>query len=364
MYKYKKIAYLTVYPFKDTGNVVEYFVSSSIDFFLYLFPPSYKNQPSVFAHYHQGKLMKEEKIWIYKGNNKLLIHCFYYLYYLYFLIKYRINNAHIIFYFPIFLFFKSVIEFFTFNKYVFWIWDYFPSKSRTMKIYNKVIKHYSCRMNFVIYLSPRLKEIYDTRKESSEKIREVVPFGIRTVNIKRTPVPSLIGYIGNMRPGQGLEFLLEVAKKKDNLCIQFIGEGPLIKVLQEYVKDNKLSDKIKFFGFVSNQKLVKITKRWEVAVAPYTPTKSNPTMFTDPGKIKLYIEYGIPTIMTKVSYFYKELLKYNAGVVIENNYESFIKGLDTIQGNYEKYVNGVLEVKKNYQFKRLYHAKFKFLQEI
>lgn len=364
MYKYNKIAYLTVIPFKDTGNVAEYFIKNSKEFYLYLFPPSYKNQPTKFTYYREGKVFKSEELFFYKGNNKILIHLFYYLYYFYIISKYNIKNTYIIFYFPIYLFFSSVIKLFTNNKFVFWIWDYFPNTSNALNFYNKIVKHYNDRLQHVIYLSPNLKQIYanNSAPASKQKVRQVVSFGIKDLEIKSNPKKNTVGYIGNLRPGQGLEFLLEAARINKKLSIDFIGDGPLREDLERKVKLNKLSKRVKFYGFVTNEELYTIISRWQIAIAPYIPNKNNPTMYTEPGKIKLYIELGLPVIMTKVSYIYKDLVKYNAGIVIAFNQESFLNALERLQKNYKKYKTGVAMYKKANLYEEYYAKKFNFLE--
>lgn len=362
MQRYNKIAYLTVIPFKDTGNLAEYFIKNSKEFYLYLFPPSYKNQPTQVSHYRNGKLIKKEELWWYKGNNKALIHVFYYIYYLHVLIKYRITNTFIIFYFPLYLFLNSIISLFTGNKFVFWIWDYFPTKSNVMNIYNALVKHYNDSLRYVLYLSPNLKKIYTVDNVGTSKVREVVSFGIKKVNVDAKPVKNTVGYIGNLRPGQGLEFILEAAKQNPKLRVEFAGDGPLREELEKFVNRYKLSKRVVFHGFVTNEQLLQIVKSWEAAVAPYIPSKDNPTMYTEPGKIKLYIELGLPVIMTKVSYIYKDLIKYNAGIAIAYTYKSFAEGLSDIQKKYKHYKAGVEQFKKDNQFETYYQKKFAFLE--
>lgn len=361
MRKYDKIAYLTVIPFKDTGNVVEYFIKNSNEFYLYLFPPSYKNQPTEFLIYKNGKLFEKDKFWFYKGNNKLLIHIFYYLYFLLCLFKYRVRDTFIIFYFPLYLFLNAQISLVTRNKYIFWIWDYFPTKSKVMDTYNKLVLHYNNHLQYVMYLSPNLKKIYSNRSRSSS-VREVVSFGIKDRKIVKKVKHNVLGYIGNLRPGQGIEFLIDVAKQNNKITVEFIGDGPLRAELEHIVAKNKLTKRVLFHGFVNNDELLGIVSRWQIAVAPYIPSKDNPTIYTEPGKIKLYIELGLPVIMTKVSYIYKDLLKYNAGLAIDYKYASLIDAITIIQKSYSKYRAGVALYKKDNLFETYYNKKFKFLE--
>jgi hypothetical protein len=342
------------------GDIADYFIRNSEEFFLYLYPPSYRNKPSLFQYYKKGVLVNTTNIFIYRGNNKTVIHFFYYFLFLYLLIKYRIHHAFIIFHFPIFLFFNSLVSILTFNKYVFWLWDYFPGSTPLMKIHNKLVDHYNNNLKYVIYLSPSLEKMY-TRKNSPNKLRRTISLGIKNIKVSRKPVKNLLGYVGNLRPGQGVEFLLDVIKKNKKFRLQLIGDGPSRKELEEYVVKNKIEKYVQFLGFVENKKMTNIIKRWEVAVAAYTPGKKVPAYYTDLGKLKLYVQYEIPILTSGVSYFYKEIVKYMAGRVIVLDYKNFLKEHAIIQNNYDKYCKGVSILKKAHLADSYYKERFNFI---
>lgn len=361
--KYKKIAYFTPITFQDVGGIVKYFVDNSEEFFLYLYPPSYRNQPSIIKHYKSGSLMTTENVWLYKGNNKVIIHFFYYFYYIYFLIKYRINRTIILFYFPIFLFLNSIINVLTSNKYVFWIWDYFPSNSQIMIIYNLIVKHYNNKLKYVIYLSPALNKLYSKKENyNTNNHRDTITLGIENIKIERSPKKNLIGYIGNLRGGQGLEQFLKFIKCDKHLNFQLIGDGPIKIQLEEYVKKNKIKNRVQFLGFLKNEKITDAISKWQVAIAPYALDVNSSVPYADPGKLKLYIQYEIPIIVTKINnYFYEDLLKNSGGVGIELEFFSFVNALKTIQKNYPRYSKGTVKLKTKYYYKRYYDKKFQFL---
>lgn len=360
---YKKIAYFTPIPFHYSGRIVEYFIKNTEDFYLYLYTPSYKNQPSLFEHYRKGKLLESEELWLYRGNNKVFIHIFYFYYYIYILSKYKIRDSYIIFHFPIFLFFNSIIGFFTKNTYVFWIWDYFPNHHGIMKYYNMLVKHYNDSLKHAIYLSPAIRNVYNSKKPvKKNEFDGVITLGLKNIKVTRKPIKNMIGYIGNLRHGQGLEFLLDVVKKNPKLKLQIAGEGYLKQTLEDYIEKNKLQKHVEILGFVEKEKLSAIMSKWEVGAAPYATGKENPIYYTDAGKIKVYVQYEIPVIMTRVSYFYKELIKYNAGIGINLTTKSFVEALLKIQKHYRSYTKGVVSLKKINQFEPYYHKRFTFLQ--
>lgn len=360
MHTYKKVAYLVVSTFQDTGSVVEYFISRTKEFYLYIFPPSYKNKPTIIKYYKNGKLSASEEIWFYKGNNKIIIHVLYFVYYIYFILKFRITHTYILFYFPIFLFLNSIISLFTANKYVFWIWDYFPTNSKVIKLYNRIVEHYNNNLRFVLYLSPLLFKLYNHKQFKSKKnrIRNIISFGIKDRDIINKKQNNVIGYIGNLRTGQGLESLLKIVKNNSELTLHIIGEGPLRKQIVNDINLNRLSHRVMLHGFLSNDELITIASKWDVAVALYDHGKDNPTFYTDPGKIKLYLELGLPVIMTRVSYIYKQLLFYNAGEVYDAHKETFTEVLKKIQNNYPSYIKGVNKFKSTILFDSYYNKKF------
>ncbi|MCE9643059.1 MAG: glycosyltransferase [Candidatus Andersenbacteria bacterium] len=325
-------------------------------------PPGYENRPTIFKHYTNGILVDEKEVWGYKGNNKIIIHFYYYYYYLVFLSTYNIRDTSIIVSYPLFLLFYSWIAFFLNNQYIFWIFDYFPNETGFMFIYHALVNFYNRRLGIVLYLSPTLKQLHPTSTKKQSLIRKIVPFGIRDVRPRRYPQKNRIGYIGTLTEGKGLFLLLKILQENENIYLDIIGNGSLRSSLEEYTALHRLSNRVSFFGFVPDKELHSITKKWEVSVALYESKPLDYTEFTDPGKIKLYIQLGIPVIMTRVSLMHTEITANKAGVVVPYTQLGFVKGLKDVQKNYTEYMEGVERLRKANLFKDIYRAAFQFLE--
>lgn len=358
MKKYKNIAYVIPYHLKDTGNVSSYFINNTENYYIYILPSTYRNRPSIFIHYKNGLLFSKKENFIYRGNNKAIILLFYYLNYLYFLYTFHIKESFIIVSIPQLCVLSSMNKYIFSNDTVLWIWDYFPTKNGLLKIYHWFINYYNIRLKYVLYLSPELMKIYSL---GNEKIRKVVVFGVDNISVLRQPKKRIVGYIGNLRKGQGLEILMQALSKDKTILLEIVGDGELIKELKEYIARKKLHNRVIFHGFVDNDDLVKIVSKWSIGTAIYDPDVKCITRYTDPSKVKLYMEYEIPVIMTKITYLYNLLKKEKGGVGIEYTPEAFLEAVSKIENNYSDYQRGIKKMKKDFEYNKIYAEGFNIL---
>ncbi len=174
-----------------------------------------------------------------------------------------------------------------------------------------------------------------------------------------------MGYVGVLRHGQGTEIIFDALQKNPKLRLEIIGEGPLFKTLKGEVKKRNLSGRVVFWGLIQDEKkVIDIIKRWEVALAPYDPHNSNMTYYTEPSKIKFYLEYGIPIVMTKVTHMAPQIDKYNAGISINYTADDLLHAIEKIQKNHTAYATGVQKLAHKYNYIPLYNKAFKFLTTI
>ena len=354
---YSKVAYCSVKHTQNTGGISKYFIENSNHFYLYIYPSSYKNEPSFFAYYLNGILIDSKNKFFYRGKSKMLINLFYLINFFYFILIFKINNTDIIVNYPFLLFFSGFQSFFTKNRIIFWIWDYFPSKSGTMKFYHLLVNWYKRRVNRVVFLSSDLKKIYCP--ETSED--DVITFGVLNKKVKRMPQKNLIGFLGSMKPGSGIESVIDAMVINKNIKLEIIGEGSSRQDVEKYVRKMRVNNRVFFYGFLRDNQLEKIISRWAIGMAIYDVSKESITHFTDPSKVKFYIENEIPIVMSKISYFQKVLPRAGAGIVIKPTAESIISAIKAINKDYEKYAKGVVLLKKELDYSKKYENNFEFL---
>jgi glycosyltransferase involved in cell wall biosynthesis len=362
--RYEKIACIVNKSGLDVYRTIEYFSEFSLDFYLYIFPNSKINNPAIFRHYHQGILKKEKECCLYKGKNKIIIYILQFIYYLYFLKKFKIKKTYIVVVDLQFLFFNSIIRLFNKNKLVFWIGDAFPNRYESLLIYlvDSLGRFYMNNLEHVFFSSPNLKKLY-LNNYASNKEKKVITLGIKNLLLNRNPELNLFGFIGYLRKGQGIELIFEVLKKNKKFVFEIIGDGEYKNDLEELTKKYNIQKQVKFFGYLDYKKLIDISSRWKIALAPYFPSKDNYTYYADPGKIKLYLELELPIIMTRITYIAQEIETQMAGEIVTYDPINISDAIKKIQNNYDIYSNGVKKLKNNYFYKKVFQDGFQSLEQ-
>ena len=128
-------------------------------------------------------------------------------------------------------------------------------------------------------------------------------------------------FIGNLQQHQGLDLILdcfqELISDIPDIKLHIIGKGSYEFVLKDMVSSKKLDQYIKFYGFIESERtLAEIFSRCTVGVATYILKKESFIQYVDPGKVKVYLSYGLPVIMTPASKIAKRIDKAEAGIII------------------------------------------------
>ncbi len=200
-----------------------------------------------------------------------------------------------------------------------------------------------------------------------------VPIGVN-LNIKPKPAvkrhPYEIAYMGHLRAGQGVEFLIDafpsVVKQIPQAKLAILGGGELLLSLRHKVKQMKLEESVYFSGFVKDSRdLDERLSLAQVAVAPYEDTPGNYTRYTDPGKPKSYLALGIPIVITKVPQFAKVIDKRKAGVAIDFDQKQLVSAIVELlkdQKKWQQYHNNALALANEYKWDDLFDKAFRSMK--
>jgi glycosyltransferase involved in cell wall biosynthesis len=112
-----------------------------------------------------------------------------------------------------------------------------------------------------------------------------------------------VGFVGSFAPWQGLEILIEAAKRvKEQGYAQIkhilVGDGEQEPLLRQKVREYKLEQEIRFTGRVAYEQVVNYMNACDVAVAPFT-TKGSAALGS-PLKLFEYLACGRPVIASRV----------------------------------------------------------------
>jgi glycosyltransferase involved in cell wall biosynthesis len=129
-------------------------------------------------------------------------------------------------------------------------------------------------------------------------------------------------FIGNLRPGQGVEKIIEVAPKLrnqfHNLRIHVIGGGEFFDFYQDMAIRMQVNEIIRFYGELNQFEMEKLLEKSQLAFALYDCDNKSFSYYADPSKIKQYASKGIPTVVTNFSPYAEKLIQSKILMEAEN----------------------------------------------
>lgn len=250
------------------------------------------------------------------------------------------------------------------NKTIYWVWDYFPPNHPDIRLrfarwaYWKFDESSRLYSNKVILLNKHLSSI-----KKANKKQLIIPIGTNPIRTSiATNKEIILGHLGMLKRTQGLDILFDnltsLRKIFPKLKIEIIGSGPEETYFRSRAK--KFANVVKFYGYVEkDDDMDKLMKKWSIGIATYVPLKWSEHYWTDPSKIKAYINQGLPVITTDVPEFAQEIENSKAGIVINyNSNQEFVNAVVKIIKNKKDFTNNALHLAEKYNYKNLYPKLF------
>lgn len=341
---------------QSVGHTMDYFIEHTKKLLIHIIMPRVQGTHNLLRVYDKGALVEEKII---PSSSKFFL--YYFLWWFYqqkFLLRYfsRIERVLVLTGHPIGLFGMSIMKQLRNVRYAYWIGDYFPPVNLSLILFEKLKKYYHDRVPSTYYLSDRINNIFNGNIVKLEN-KKTVMWGVKPYKGPKKQIisPFRLLFVGVVRPSQGIEDLLLYIKQTSKVELSIIGvcERALYDKYILLVKKYNISNRVWFPNkFVDEKELIKISASHHVGIALYEKGKDSATYYTDPGKVKTYIELGLPVIMSNTSSITSYIKKYNAGIVIDaisqltsatlrirNDYESFQQGIQAFSEyfDYEKY---------------------------
>lgn len=251
------------------------------------------------------------------------------------------------------------------KKLVFYTIDYNPLRFEN-KILNNIyhfLDKLACYHCDIIWVLSR--KMNKERKRNKVNIKKMspnilLPMGANLERINILPFNKIqrhqIVYAGFLMKKQGVQLAIEsmpkVIEKVPDVKFIIIGEGEYEEKLKELTRNLKITNSVKFKGFVKDHKEVeKILCECAVAVAPYMDSPDNYTKYTDPGKPKLYLGCGLPVVITNVPQIASAIQSKKAGIATNyevNNFSEALIKLLSDDNLYKEYRENAIKLSKNY----------------
>jgi len=363
--QYGNILLFTIPSTMSTGHFNEYFIQNSKKLFLIILPLTNQPPKVQLNVYKNGYIDSTKNFYLYRGNNLLLRYLFFLFYYWY-IVFFALPKKTVVFATtPQYCFLSSIFRLFRDVQVVYHVGDYYPGSHGIMRLYQWLIHFYNARLQYVVYCSSLLEKILKPKKISKDWIRQSWVYGVKMIKKNKQNTNSTLGFVGVLRPGQGIEIILETLTINPKLSLEIIGRGPFTEFIQDEIRQRKLSTRVKMYGLIQDEKTInKIVSRWQIGLAPYDPSQRNMTYYGDPSKVKFYLEYRLPVIMTKITYMSKDINRYHAGIAIDFSVKSLLEAITQIRENYGYYLDGLEKLVKKYEYNKLYDSQFKFLKKV
>lgn len=347
---------------QSVGHTEEYFVRHTEKLLVYIVMPRVQNRNNLLRIYTRGTLTKELSVW--SSGNLFLYYASWLFHYWKFILTYFGRSEHLLVFsgHPISFFCMAIQKLLRPRvAYAYWIGDYFPPVHWSLRLFERIKKHYHDRVSYVYYLSDTINRIMNGRVVN-ERNRHTVMWGVQPLGKTRTSPRGQFRllFVGVVRLSQGLEdIFLFLAKNKDvHLRIVGVCESRLFETYQNLIGDLRIESRVDFLNaFVDEEELKTLAKEYHVGIALYEKGITTATYYTDPGKIKTYVDLGLPVIMTNISAIAYYIQKFKAGEVIDEVSELPV-ALAKIKEYYPKYQKGLRDFSKHFEYEKYYRQAF------
>jgi glycosyltransferase involved in cell wall biosynthesis len=199
--------------------------------------------------------------------------------------------------------------------------------------------------------------------------RHVVPLGVdgQRVAVNKAEVDrKRLIYCGRLEDDIGLTLVLDalhdVVLLDPSAKLAIIGSGSEEHRLKVRARELGIEGSVEFRGFVKDENEVMTTIAHSgIGLAPYAPSPDGRTHYADPGKVKVYIEAGIPIIMTRISSIAEEVETRGAGLVVDFDRDALRSAIEALLEDeilWERMKANVLRMARDYDYEAIYDRYF------
>jgi len=237
------------------------------------------------------------------------------------------------------------------RKVVYYVIDFTPVRfgnrfmNAVYQAVNKVCCYHSDAVWNVSEVMVRGREEIGIRRNLSAP-QITVPLGCAFRSIPRKKDDEVnrkeIVYFGSLReehgPGLILESLPEIMEAEPGVGVVFVGDGELRERLEERAAELEVSSCVRFTGYIdSGEEVYRLLSSSGLALATYPPGDRTYKMFSDPGKVKIYLACGLPVLMTDVPPIAAVIRERGAGRIVSYDPPSLARAVIDILGNPAEY---------------------------
>ena len=180
----------------------------------------------------------------------------------------------------------------------------------------------------------------DVRGDSGSGRQYTVPIGIWYDKAPRKPFSAIdkkkLIFVGHLVPHMGVDLIIrampEIIKKIPGVTLDIIGGGEELSRLQSLSRSLHVTDVIKFHGWVrSRKRLESLLACGAVGLATFnTDILDEKVRNADPGKIKDYMQAGMPVIATDALSSRDDITAAHAGIIIPYTEDALVDAVTAL----------------------------------
>lgn len=173
---------------------------------------------------------------------------------------------------------------------------------------------------------------FDRRKYSFE----IIPLGIKQCNFSLSnPKEHSIVYCGNVSRYHLLDMLFSAVKnlriKYPDIQLNVIGSGRDELYFKDIAEKTGLNGNIHFHGFIKDDRIIAENA---IGIALYRD-EENFMKYTEPAKVKTYLGYGVPVIVSDIPRIAGEIARNRVGFSIKNSVDELCNTIEYFFNNKE-----------------------------
>lgn len=365
----KKFRYQTVFTYgslQSVGHTMDYFIRHTRKLVVFIVMPRVNKTPNILRVYHKGQLVEEHDV--VSSGNIFLYYLLWFWHHNYFLLKYihRQESAIVFVGHPLALVGMSIMKRIRGLTYAYWVGDYFPPVRWSLTAYERVKKYYHDHTPVTYYLSDAINAIFNGSVMNTDYKKTVMWGVLPPKSMKELPKGTKFGllFVGVVRLSQGLEDIFFYLSDHKDVVLRIVGvcDHTLYTAYTQQIASLGIQDRVEFPNtFVDDAQLAVLAKKYHIGVALYEKGWRSSTHYTDPGKVKTYVDLGLPMIMTNMSAIAPYIQKYHAGEVIEE-VSDMHRAMEKIQKNYDRYQTGLRSFANYFDYEMYYKRAFVALE--
>ena len=213
------------------------------------------------------------------------------------------------------------------------------SRPKTQKIWEIIEGTIFPNLNHISTVNQSIANLYKKKyNKNLEVIRNIAPKWHKPESLKSKselgiPEEKLILIIqgAGINIDRGAEEAVEAMKKIENACLIIVGDGDVVPSLKNYVKEERLTEKVLFFPKVDYQTLMQYTFHADIGLTLDKPLNIN-YQYSLPNKVFDYIQAGTPILGSNLIEVATIVQQFEVGITInEVNAKTIINSIEIIQ---------------------------------